>query len=58
MPGLVKCLGVHETSQAVDESFIVDDQQLFYDIELAHDGKPSDLIASMQDRLVHYTADI
>ena len=42
--------GVHETSQA--ENVIVDGHKLFYDVELPHDGTPSDLIASMQDHTV------
>ena len=56
-PGLVKRLDVHETSQAVAESVIMDGHQLFYDIEMPHCDKPSYLIASMQDGLVHYTDD-
>ena len=49
--GLVKRLGVLETSQEAPEIVIVDGQQLLYRIVWPHGGSPSDLIASMQARL-------
>ena len=52
--GLVKRLGVLETSQEAPEMVIVDGQQLFYRIVWQRGGSPSYLIASMQARLVRY----
>ena len=45
-------------SPAATESVIVDEQQLFYYIVRPHDGSPSDLIASKQDRLNNCADDI
>jgi len=49
--GLVKRLGVPESSPTAEAIVIVDVSQLFYHIVCPHGGVPSDLILAMQDRM-------
>jgi len=51
---IVHRLGVTEISSKSAETLVVDVSQLLYHIVWPHDGTPSDLIASMQDRLDDY----
>ncbi len=55
--GLVKRLGVLETSPIAPEILIVDVSQLFYHIVWPHGGSPSDLIASIKSHLRRYSSD-
>ena len=54
--GLVKRLGVFDNSPAAADIVIVDVSQLLYHIVWPHGGCPSDLIASIQCRLLRYPA--
>ncbi len=53
--GLVKHLGVLEMLPTTPDVVVVDVLQLFYHIVWRHGGSPSDLIASIQGRLSHYS---
>ncbi len=55
--GLVKHLGVLETSPIAPDILIVDVSQLFYHIVWPHGGSPSDLIASIKSHLRRYSSD-
>ena len=53
--GLVKRFGVVDSSPRSPNTLIVDVSQLFYHIVWPHGGTPSDLIASIKDKLGHYS---
>ena len=52
--GLVKRLGAVATSPKSADTIIVDVSQLFYHIIWPHGGSPSELIASIEERLSKY----
>ena len=51
---LVKRVGVVDISPKSADTIIVNVSQLFYHITWPHGGSPSDLVASIEERLCYY----